>query len=742
MRSLVVLSWEFMSIFSSKPVADLITDVKKFSDTTYKGETRTGYSAKGGGLGGEVGVDLGKIFLFFKAGLEFKGQVTRASQTMIVVHRGPRAPLNQGANLSAASSLIVNNIVGVTWAGKLEAAFALGVGLDVGIGSGGIVDSDGKSTDFTSSKNGFSDENVGKTFSHKGSIDTKTRSVEVFSAKAGVKAGLSLGGTAGWSHYWGKCVAPLYYEDYKDMSGELAAILLAPKAKAQQRKKQIKLDAVAFLNKHAAPLGQKTVSHSRRLGMGHIPSAQLVAKLTDAEATFQRYFEERFGRDAAKWPKLHQNTIAECNNLAWLLGPASNPLAFMRISTNEQTASFNIGAGASAGASAVGLVAASASAGLDLVDASWKRRAATVRFQSHTEDRKTIWTHDTVLTYNTLGVKVAQVKAAVSGRLVGVGAAEKKKAKAAWTPVDYSWISYKSTVVYWQRPDDDKFKKVPRRILKDYTEAKAVAGTGTGVCIGRSFSLENLRAAYKVDQGELAGFKSKVKMKESNLARARRSPKVVKVLGKEPRPVQGRVTQTEERAFFVDPTSAEFETIRDGLDVDAEALLAFLNDEVVRQMIFTMFKRDAFVKSGNKGPIVGSAFVEVAYKKPDGFKDLRIRNCGDVELDYESSSELVRAFDALSPAKKAEHVSAIRLRVRQLDQENDNRALFSLGFKVAGTGAKINILKVEEAGVGGFVELRSVFFDGSKSKVELPNHGAEYLKRHEQSVPPAALYCQ
>ena len=47
------------------------------------------------------------------------------------------------------------------------------------------------------------------------------------------------------------------------------------------------------------------------------------------------------------------------------------------------------------------------------------------------------------------------------------------------------------------------------------------------------------------------------------------------------------------------------------------------------------------MKEGNKGPIVDSAFLEVAFKASSDVKKVGIRDSGNIELDYEISGKLL-----------------------------------------------------------------------------------------------------
>jgi hypothetical protein len=109
-----------------------------------------------------------------------------------------------------------------------------------------------------------------------------------------------------------------------------------------------------------------------------------------------------------------------------------------------------------------------------------------------------------------------------------------------------------------------------------------------------------------------------------------------------------------------------------------------------------------------------------------------------IELSPDSVNKMLTGFKGLSKKDQYKSLCAIRLRFRIQDSHNDEKTLFKLGFKLFGTGAKIELKGVEEAGSEGIVDLHTVWFNNG---VLIDNKlGSAQL--YEDGVPQVALFCQ
>jgi len=82
-------------------------------------------------------------------------------------------------------------------------------------------------------------------------------------------------------------------------------------------------------------------------------------------------------------------------------------------------------------------------------------------------------------------------------------------------------------------------------------------------------------------------------------------------------------------------------------------------------------------------------------------------------------------------------LESLRLRYRKRDVFEKDGALFTVGFKVAGTGAKIQLDRVDRAGADGIVDVATVFV--AEPLKALAGKGSQ-APAYEKAVPPAALF--
>jgi len=84
---------------------------------------------------------------------------------------------------------------------------------------------------------------------------------------------------------------------------------------------------------------------------------------------------------------------------------------------------------------------------------------------------------------------------------------------------------------------------------------------------------------------------------------------------------------------------------------------------------------------------------------------------------------------------KRRTLESIRLRYRKIDRANDDKSLFTIGFKVSGEGFKIKLSSVERAGADGIVDLCTVFMTPDLANLSP-------TEAYETCVPAAVLFCQ
>jgi hypothetical protein len=121
------------------------------------------------------------------------------------------------------------------------------------------------------------------------------------------------------------------------------------------------------------------------------------------------------------------------------------------------------------------------------------------------------------------------------------------------------------------------------------------------------------------------------------------------------------------------------------------------------------------------------------WKRITGYKS-STENEELIELSPNTAKEMLEQFE-IQPKK----LNAIRMRFRIQDLHNDEKILFKLGFKMLGTGAKIELKGLEQAGSEGIIDLHTAWFDDTGNILDsslLPQ------QHYENGVPQVALFCQ
>ncbi|MFN5746189.1 MAG: hypothetical protein ACK443_08915 [Methylococcaceae bacterium] len=103
-----------------------------------------------------------------------------------------------------------------------------------------------------------------------------------------------------------------------------------------------------------------------------------------------------------------------------------------------------------------------------------------------------------------------------------------------------------------------------------------------------------------------------------------------------------------------------------------------------------------------------------------------------IELASETASSMLMSYTR----SKDKTLNVIRMRYRLQDLDQRESSLFKLGnVKLLGTGAKINLKKIEEAGSEGIVDLCTKWYEPDSNT---PDENENY----NQGVPAVALFCQ
>lgn len=160
---------------------------------------------------------------------------------------------------------------------------------------------------------------------------------------------------------------------------------------------------------------------------------------------------------------------------------------------------------------------------------------------------------------------------------------------------------------------------------------------------------------------------------------------------------------------------------------DQEKVVEFLADPLVYSNIVEYLPLDI------------SVFIEATYA-PKNLADIQFdTTIGRNVQDQREQIQLDKAFG--KTLRASDHVlESIRLRYRKCDKENKDRIPFSLGFKLLGIGAKINLERVNRAGAEGMFDVTTMFFREPLKR--LFDGMNTYGEAYEQAVPTAALFLQ
>jgi hypothetical protein len=110
-----------------------------------------------------------------------------------------------------------------------------------------------------------------------------------------------------------------------------------------------------------------------------------------------------------------------------------------------------------------------------------------------------------------------------------------------------------------------------------------------------------------------------------------------------------------------------------------------------------------------------------------------------IELSPDTAKNMLDKFNGLGKHEQYKRLNAIRLRFRIQDMHNDEKTLFKLGFKILGTGAKIELKGLEQAGSEGIVDLHTAWFDKEGAIIENKFQG---VQEYDTGVPQVTLFSQ
>ena len=567
--------------------------------------------------------------------------------------------------------------------------------LDVGVGVSFEAGS-------TVSKDGVSAEAGAGGDDDDGGSDEEALSYEALGFSASAKAGFRASASYTYDHFYAEDIHPLAYADKSALLDNLDFILEEGTTSRLLRK-----EACEFINEHHVLAGGPLDFHWTTLGFGRTASPKQVRDKVLKVA--QSNAAERIRLEA--WNHYY--------NMLRLIDGASDGTSFLRLSSHKPDGEAGLYAeaeiSASAGPIASGSLGASAFAG---VKGSYKKSYARFQTRSLTDpyphtpgspDRQAtiLTTYDASITYSTFSLGLeAEVEGEVSAMgkkrgdlsntAAGKAIGEVLEKAPSWKPERLNQMRYQCAVATWRRPEAGDTQTKPLR--------------GTGVIQGQSFTVGSLRAVYRrawtgeVDAGQWSeGADSDPYVIAMATALGTTPADILKFLG------------DSEVAIF----------LREGAYWDEKEKTAKLYGEEV------------------------GILVEAGY-----------RVTGVSELDVMTDGGLVQLSKEFGKALFAANreLESLRLRYRNRDLANRDKDLFTLGFKIAGTGAKIKLLKVDRAGSDSLIDVRTVFVHpdllelapaAGLAKLRLTDPAAAatraiegHLQAYEEAVPAAALFCQ
>ena len=512
---------------------------------------------------------------------------------------------------------------------------------------------------------------------------------EAVGVTASLKAGFKAEAGYTYDHFYGEDVFPLSFASKEAAKKKLEVILAEGSTKTM-----LKLEACEFINANLAWFGQKRIDLHGSI-LWHTTTAghkEIIVRLREC---------------SPRAPQSVKTKAGEFIRLLELYDHAGSNSCYLRLSSHKPEGKAGLYAAGEAKAS-TGLASVGVSADAFL-GVSGEYKKAFARFQTMVrtlpypllQQGKTLatvtpvyTTYDAVVTYSSFNLGLvlgfdADFNVLSYGKSLSKDtklgdAMDKLKDKTTWKPDRLNQIRYVCAIAAWARPPAGFARGLNPGQERDGS-VKAVSGSGFAV--GQSFSVGNLVKFYKVYYNAATS-----RWKAGALA----------------------APYTRLIALAIGIKESERQKVLD-----------FLADPFVASTITEFLPLDVGV------------FIEGTYRVGQ-LPDLKVK----IGVDKETKAEQIQLHKEFGRGfQGSPHVlESIRLRYRKRDVFEKDGNLFTVGFKVSGTGAKIKLDRVERAGADGIVDVATVFVD-PPLKV-LAASGGNQSQAYERAVPPAALFCQ
>ena len=714
----------------------------------YKGQAQTGYTMNGGGLSTSVSIDPGKI-IGLAAEVGVSGSLSRAAETLLVVHRGP----DSFGGFDVYSPIVLNCLAGVQWEGSVGASLDVGVKFEASAG----VTTRGEATKVESSLHEESEpepEDPAERAKEKAKAWKKKHptQLEVVGVKAEFKAGLEVSASYKYTHLYAEDPAPMYFQDPRfGSTGELAELknTLDAILETGTTKAKLKKDVCQLINGFDNYFGG-TISLTSWTG-GHTASQVFIDRLSAGIARMKT--RQLTAREKALM--LRAKNYLKALKVYTGEAPARGN-CYLRLSCHNPKAAAALVAKAEASVNVLGLVSGSAEVAVTAAGVEASAKRAYLRYQTCIDEQLgVLCSQDTRITYAQIKPKLLNVRAEASGQAFGrrVASTQASEAMAQLGEEGYGlesafeWgvnrMSYESAVAYWQRP-------ASREGNGPLTVTSVI---GTGVAFGTSVTIKSLHDLV-MQYDPLGG-------------------------------------ATDDEGTFASREVGELaEAIAERLQVPFKSFLRFLSDVDLQQLTKDLFNQGRieieFVPPARPATMGNDAWARLLKAKKKEFEEQLEASFGigkefgkrwedkavlieatfavphetplTVEHKWQSRSTgmfssvneeyfilspdtraTLMALDAFKTADKREaQLQSIRLRYRIQDLHNDDKTRFTLGFKVLGTGAKISLQTIDRAGSEGIVDLCTVWLDRGLAASASGDPKAAY----ETAVPPVTLFCQ
>lgn len=628
--------------------------------TDYKGQTQSCYAVSGGGVNASISVDPGKILGcgFASTEIGVSAGADRAKELLLVVQKHPVSLTN---NLSTNEPVTLHPMYGVMWEAIVGASLFIGVKAEASVGAG------------LNSSEGLTSTAEATTSFAESDDEAPALSMELISLKAEAKAGFAA--DAGYK-YQNICLfdeAPTYYA-----RGIAVGVGLKPLFRFPESEDTIKEKAIEFQNKHKQNFTNDT-KYVTILGVSRWAS------------TVAEWLKQGIDRT----PEIPPEIKAQAKQYLAELKPFYDSIprdadSFLALSSHNPSGGAGLVAEASVSGSLMGgaVAAGEAKTRVDALKIKGSYKQANFRYQSRTplgaDPQPVLFTQDTTITYGQVDFTPVALEVSAEGRL-GTATAQwnlNESLKSGGsrplevTCVLHNSMKYESVCTYWQKP----------AVNTSRPAQSVTALAGSGICFGRSVSIENLLVLANYDP---------------IMDHSWQSPKALEVVTALAQTLHVSVDSI--KTFIVN------------LDKEFHGLPGYLKD----------------LKEANG---VGAVLVEANFAmKNKANLDLAADSAGRTGIDKESVQALMETF-ITQQGETPQAPQAMRLRYRLADIVDNDSTPFKLGFKIFGTGAGISLKKVDRAGSEGIIDLATIWFTNTDA--------TRSSEAYEQGVPPVTLFSQ